>query len=75
MYVSNGKGFAVIINNTNVTGSYINTIHHIVQVQKLLRYCSKQGCFLLDQNNSIDWDVIKHAREPLPFDQKIWMTK
>lgn len=55
MSISNDEGFAVIINNTKVTGSYINTIRDNIQGQKLLGYWNKQGYFPSDQNMIEMW--------------------
>ena len=38
MSVSDGEGFAIIINKTKVSGNYINTIHYMNQGQALIKY-------------------------------------
>lgn len=75
MLVIRGGGFAVIINSTKVTGSFIHSIYDIVQSQKVLEYWNRQDRFPSDQNEKIDWYLIRHARESLTFDRKIWITK
>ena len=73
--VSDGKAFAIIINKVKVSGNCINTIHDMIHGQAIFEYWIKQGRFPSNQYNNIDWDIIKHAREKLLFDRKIWMTK
>ena len=75
MSVSGGEGFASIINKVKVSGNYVNTIHDLIQGQALMQYWTEQGRFPADQHNNIDWDVVKHARAKLPFDQKICIEK
>lgn len=75
MSVSHNKGYAIIISNTKFDGNYIPTIHDIIQGRPILKYWNKQGRFPAEQNVKIDWNVIKHARESLPFYCKIGMTK
>lgn len=71
MSVINGKEFTVIVNNIKVTDSFTNSIHEIVQEQKLMHYWNKQGRFPSDQNNNIKWSGIKHAHETLILNHKI----
>ena len=54
MSVSKGEVFAIIINNTKVAESYINTIHSLILVSNMLKYCNKQGRFPANQNEKID---------------------
>ena len=75
MSVGEVEGTSIIINNLKVTGSFVNTIHDIIQGNKLLCYWNNQGRFPAEQNDNIDWDVIKHTRALLPFDRRIWMMK
>ena len=56
-------------------GHYNNTIDDMIQGIKLMKYWNRQGRFPVEENNHIDWDVIKHARKLLTFDRQIWMTK
>ena len=65
----------VVINGIKITGGYINAIHDIIQGKKLLDYWNDRGRFPASQNKLIDWDIVKLARNILPFDRKIWMTK
>jgi len=40
-----------------------------------MQYWNKKGTFPADQNQNIDWDVVKLAQNSLTFNRKIWMTK
>ena len=73
--ISSHELFGVIINRTKITGGFINAIHDTIQGLKIMEYWNKQERFPASQNMNIDWDVIKLARNALPFDRKIWMTK
>ena len=72
---SEAERVSILINKIKVTGSYINTIHDLIQGEKLLKYWNRQDRFPATENENIDWDVVKHARASLPFDRHTWMVK
>ena len=65
----------IIINKVKVTGSFINKIYDIILGSKLLQYRNQQGRLRAGENATIDWDVVKYARNSLPFDRQTWMVK
>ena len=51
---SKAERIGIIINKVKVTCSYINTIHDLIQGEKLLRYWNQQGRLPASDNDNID---------------------
>lgn len=75
MWLSNHENLAFIIIKIKVTCGYSNSMYYIIQELRIIQYWNEKWCFTEEQNNNIDWQVVRQTRVSLSINRKIWMTK